>query len=107
MAQFDVHTNLGRNRSHIPYLVNVQSRRHDGAGTRVVVPLMRLPALRDAEPSLTPKFTIQNEHLVFNPLLLVTAPAASLGPVIPSLATDKDAGRIIAAIDAVITQAFG
>jgi toxin CcdB len=98
---------LGRNGSHIPYLVNVQSRRHDGAGTRVVVPLMRLPRLRDVETRLMPKFVIQDEQLVFNPLLLLPAPAATLGPAVASLAADDESSRIVAAIDAVITQAFG
>jgi hypothetical protein len=107
IAQFDVHANLGRNWANIPYLVNVQSRRHRSAGTRVVVPLMRLPELRNAEPRLTPKFLIQGELLVFNPLLIFTAPVAALGPVTASPAADEHAGRVIAAIDEVITQAYG
>jgi len=44
---------------------------------------------------------------VFNPLLLFTIPATALGPVIASLAADEHAARMIGAIDAVITQAFG
>jgi toxin CcdB len=107
MAQFDVHSNLGRNRSSIPYLVNVQSRRHDAAGTRVVAPLMRLPSLREPKPRLSPKFVIRDEQLVLNPLLMFTAPVPALGPVVASLSADNDASRIIAAIEEVITQAYG
>jgi hypothetical protein len=66
-----------------------------------------LPGLRDADPPLTPKFVIRDEQLVFNPLLLFTALVGALGPVIESLAGDDDTSRIIAAIDALITQAFG
>jgi hypothetical protein len=38
---------------------------------------------------------------------MFAAPVPVLGPVVASLAADADASRIIAAIDAVITQAFG
>jgi len=62
---------------------------------------MRLPALRDAEPRLTPRYLIQDELPVF------TAPVSALGPVVASLAADEQAGRVIAAIDAIITQAYG
>ena len=107
MAQFDIHANLGRNRANIPYLVNVQSRRYHAALTRIVNPLMRLPALRDADPRLVPEFLIGGESLTLNPLLIFATPVSALGPAAGSLAADGDAGRIIAAIDAVITQAFG
>jgi toxin CcdB len=107
MAQFDVHTNRGRNRAAIPYLVNVQSRRYDRAGSRVVAPLLRLPKLDGIEPALMPKFEIRGEQLVLSPLHLFTAPASGLGAVVASLAADEDASRIVAAIDALITQAYG
>ena len=101
-----VHLNLGRNRSDIPYLVNVQSRRYDNAANRVVIPLMRLPGLA-AEPRLAPTFSVKGEQLVLNPLLLFAAPLSALGAVVASLAADGDARLIIGAIDAVITQAHG
>jgi toxin CcdB len=107
MAQFDVHINLGRNRSTVPYVVNVQSRRFDAAGTRLVAPLMRQAGLRDADPGLAPKFVIRIDSVFLNPLLLFAAPVSALGPVVASLSADQDASRIIAAIDQVISQAFG
>jgi toxin CcdB len=107
MAQFDVHANPGRNRSIIPYVVNVQSRRLDSARTRIVIPLIRLSRQSDAEPRLTPEFVIGSEALRLDPLGLFAAPVTALGPVVASLAADADASRIIGAIDAVITQAFG
>ena len=91
----------------MPYVVNVQSRRLDGAGTRVVIPLVRSPEPRDADPRLIPRFRILSETLSLHPLAIFTAPVSALGPVIASLADDIDAARIIAAIDAVITQAYG
>ena len=107
MAQFDVHTNPGRNRATIPYVVNIQSRRLDAVGTRVVVPLVRSSHPRNADQRLVPSFQVLSEVLFLNPLALFTAPLSALGPVVASLADDKDAGRIIAAIDEVISQAFG
>ena len=107
MAQFDVHTNPGRNRAIIPYVVNVQSRRLDGAGTRVVVPLVRSSDPRNADQRLIPAFQVLSEILFLNPLALFTAPLSALGPAVASLADDKDAGRIIAAIAEVISRAYG
>jgi hypothetical protein len=69
--------------------------------------LMRLPSLREPEPRLSPKFVTQDEQLVLNPLLMFTAPVLALGPVVVSLSADDDASRVIAAIDEVITQAYG
>jgi toxin CcdB len=107
MAQFDVHVNPGRNRAVIPYVVNVQTRRLDIAHTRIDIPLTRLARAGDIEPRLTPAFVIQAETLFLDPLTMFAAPVSALGPVAGSLAADSDASRIIAAIDAVITQAFG
>ncbi len=107
MAQFDVHTNLGRNRQQIPYVVVVQSRRFDATSTRLVAPLMRPTGLSDAESWLTPRFQIETNAVLLNPLLLFAAPLSALGPVVASLTADADASQIIAAIDAVITQAVG
>lgn len=89
------------------YVVNVQSSRLDSMRSRIVIPLMRLPRPRDAEPRLNPDFAIQAETLFLDPLALFAAPVKALGPVVASLAADDDASRIIASIDAVITQAFG
>jgi toxin CcdB len=106
MAQFDVHINLGRNRSSVPYVVTVQSRRFDAAGTRLVAPLMRPSGYR-AEPGVAPKFVIRTAPVLLNPLLLFAAPVSALGPVVASLSADQDASRIIAAVDQVISQTFG
>ncbi len=106
MAQFDVHGNPGRNRLEVPFVVVVQSRRFDTAGTRLVAPLIRPSGSRSAEPRLSPEFVILSDIVVLDPLLIFAAPVTALGPVIASLAADDDASRIIAAIDAVITQAF-
>jgi len=106
MAQFDVHTNLGRNRSSVPYVVNsvppFRRSRHQARRTTDA------PAgLRDAGPGLAPQFVIQTDSVFLNPLLLFAAPVSALGPVVASLSADEDASRIIGAIDQVISQAFG
>ena len=107
MPQFDVHVNPGRNRQTFPYVVNVQSRRFDGAASRVVVPLARSPAPLEADRRLMPKLVIVAETFFLNPLAMFAAPVAVLGPVVASFAQDPEAGDIIAAIDEIITRGYG
>jgi hypothetical protein len=61
----------------------------------------------DIEPRLTPGFVIQAETLFLDPLAMFAAPVSALGTIAGSFAADGGASRISAAIDAVITQAFG
>ena len=42
MARFDIYDNPGRNKSNIPYLVEVQSNVISGLATRIVIPLRQL-----------------------------------------------------------------
>jgi len=108
MAQFDVHESRGRNRSSIPYVVNVQSRRYDRLASRVVIPLMvARGALGSIELSLMPGFEIGGQTVFLNPLETQTVRLSGLGPVVASLSDDISSMRIIAAIDLVITHAYG
>jgi toxin CcdB len=108
MAQFDVHRNPGRQRESIPFVVVVQSRRFDGHARRLVAPLIAaaLPAA-ELYPELAPRFVIEGQRVVLDPLLLQTVPREVLGPVIASLAADADAARIVAAIDVVLATSAG
>lgn len=105
MAQFDVHRNRTAARSGIPYLVIVQSQRFDASARRVIAPLLPADKLPSTEPSLTPKFTIEGRNVVLNPLQLASVPTDQLGEKVCSLADDSD--RIIAAIDLLISRAWG
>ncbi len=107
MPQFDVHSNPGRNRQAFPYVVSVQSRRFDGAASRVVIPLARSSGPPDADRRLMPQFVVGSEILFLDPLAMFAAPLAVLGPVVASLAGDPEAGEIIAAIDEVISRGYG
>jgi hypothetical protein len=75
--------------------------------SRVVIPLMRQARPRDAEPRLNPEFMVRAGTLFLQVLARFAALLSALGPVVASLAADDDASRIIAAIDPVITLAFG
>jgi toxin CcdB len=66
MAQFDVHANTGRSRADIPYVVVIQSRRFDGARTRLVVALRVVPRSGVADPSLTPRFRIGGKQVLLD-----------------------------------------
>ena len=108
MAQFDVHVAPGRNRGAVPYVVIVQSRYFDQLTTRVVIPLMSSRTLPTSEGlTLTPAFTIQGKRVHLNPLEMQTVPRSVLGKRVATLADDNSSGRIIAAIDEMITRAYG
>jgi len=105
MAQFDVHRNIGLRKAEIPLLVIVQSRRFDAHGRRVVVPLvLRLRAFV-TEERLNPVFEIEGLSAVLYPLEIFSIAVGQLGPKVGSLAAEGD--RIIAALDLVITRAWG
>ena len=107
MPQFDVHVNPGRTRQTFPYVVNVQSRRFDGAASRVVIPLFHSPGPPEADRRLMPKLIVGAETFFLNPLAMFAAPVAALGPVVACFAQDPEAGEIIAAIDEVISRGYG
>jgi toxin CcdB len=108
MALFDVHRNPGRHRDAIPFVVVVQSHGFDGHARRLVAPLLAgsLPGA-DLYPELAPRFVIDGQHVILDPLQLQTVPRDVLGAVIASLAGDADAARIIAAIDVVLSTSAG
>lgn len=108
MAQFDVHRNPGRNRAAIPFVVVVQSSRFEAHARRLVAPLLAESGPRAAHyPSLAPRFEIGGQRVVLDPLQLQTVPREVLGPALASLAEDADAGRILAAIDLVLSTSAG
>ncbi|CAO3357050.1 plasmid maintenance protein CcdB [Azospirillum melinis] len=105
MAQFDVHRNRTAARSGIPYLVIVQSQRFDASGRRVIAPLLPADRVESTDPSLTPKFLIEGKAVILNPIQLASVPTDQLGEKVCCLASDSD--RIIAAIDLLISRAWG
>ncbi|CAO3452187.1 hypothetical protein [Azospirillum largimobile] len=54
---------------------------------------------------MTPLFVIEGHDVILNPLQLASVPADQLGENVCSLAEDSD--RIIAAIDLLISRAWG
>jgi toxin CcdB len=105
MAQFDIHRNPGARRTDVPFVVIVQSRIFDDAARRVVVPLLNEAAAPPHQTSLNPIFEVEGRRVVLHPLQIVSVPFDRLGPKVGSLATEGD--RIIAALDLVITRAWG
>ena len=107
MAQFDVHRNPGRNRADIPFLVVIQSRRFDASRARIVAALRLGRDPPDDTAGLTPGFRVESLDVYLDPLQIASIPTATLGPVIASLAADASSDRIIAAIEAVTSRAYG
>lgn len=100
MAQFDVHRNCP-NDPDVPYLLNIQSDLLAPVNVRVVVPLVPAAVYGPPLERLTPVFDIDGAPHVMATLDMGGALVAELGPVIQSLATERDA--IIGAIDMLVT----
>jgi hypothetical protein len=80
----------------------------DQLGSRVVIPLMAVRTQPRTEGlSVTPAFTIEGSLVYLNPLEMQTVPRSKLGRLVTSLADDPSSGRIINAIDELITRAYG
>jgi toxin CcdB len=106
MAQFDVHRNTGKHRDDIPYVVLVQSAVFDSYRRRVVVPLVRKSALgKISDPGFNPTFKIENASVVLHPLEIVSVANTQLGEKVCSLS--DEGGRIMDALDALLTRAWG
>ena len=106
MAQFDVHRNKGKNRDAIPYVVLVQSALYDNYCRRVVVPLVRKSGLGTiGNSSFNPTFKIEGIAVVLHPLEIVSVANEQLGEFVKSL--DAEGGRIIDALDELLTRAWG
>ena len=106
MAQFDVHRNVANRRAGVPYLVIVQSRLWDSAGTRLVVPLISATGAPGEATRLTPLFVVEGMPLSANPLLMFATLPRQLGPYVTHL-DEADGERMIAAIDEAISRAYG
>jgi len=106
MAQFDVHRNSGRHKDTIPYVVLVQSSLYDSYRRRVVVPLVLKSVLgKITNPRFNPVFKIKNVSVVLHPLEIVSVPNDQLGGFVASL--EGEAGRIMDALDELLTRAWG
>lgn len=104
MAQFDVHRNTGRQKTAIPYVVTVQSRRFDDSRRRVVVPLVLESEVAATEPALNPAFEIEDSVVLLHPIQIVSVAAELLGAHVCSLKNEGD--RIIGAIDLLLSRAW-
>jgi toxin CcdB len=105
MAQFDVHRNLGSRKADTPFVVVVQSRLFDESARRIVIPLLKRTAAPPRQTSLNPLFVVDGVEVVLHPLQMVSLPFDQLGPKVGTVTDHGD--RIIAAIDLVISRAWG
>ena len=101
MAQFEVYVNQGKNRSTIPFVVDVQSSYYQQLNRRVVVPLVSQDVLESTTSlpisAINPMFIIANKKVILNPLEIVSIPINLLSEKVASL--DDESDLIIAALD--------
>jgi hypothetical protein len=106
--QFDVHTNLGRGRKVIPFLLVVQANEHREAATRIVVPLMVAGEIKYPDERLNPLLRVGGSaadggrEVLMDPLRIFSIPLKDMGPKVDNLLADNV--RIIASVDAAIHQ---
>jgi toxin CcdB len=105
MAQFDVHRNIGRHKSAIPFVVIVQSSQFDDYRRRVVVPLVRAAEIGPVRfPVFNPTFAVRGTKVVLHPLEIVSISLDQLGARVGSLA--ESGQEIIAALDELLSRAW-
>jgi toxin CcdB len=103
MAQFTVHRNTNpATQGTVPYLLNVQSDLIEDLGTRVVIPLYPVSAMKgEILRTLTPVFEIGGAPYIMMTPQLAGIPRKSLGATVADLSPQRD--NIIAALDLLIT----
>jgi toxin CcdB len=107
VAQFDVHANIVRNRTAIPFLLVLQSARFDASRKRVVAPLLEVVAVPPPSSELMPVFTVAGRRVVLDPFQIASIPTEMLGPRVATLAEDGPAAEIQRALDELFSRAFG
>jgi toxin CcdB len=109
MAQFDVHKNMGLNKSVIPFVVVVQSSIFDDYRRRLVVPLVLRSEMPQKSSSvgsrLNPLFRFSGADVVLHPLEMVSIPLKQLGDFVCCAA--NDGSKITDALDEVLTRSWG
>ena len=103
MARFDVYRNPGKNRSFIPFLMDVQSNVISGLATRIVIPMRLLSTVvPDSLPGdHFPLQVVDGETYFLDTAQLGATPTKELG--IPILDVIVDRFKVAAALD----RAFG
>jgi toxin CcdB len=102
--QLSVHSNPGRNRQAIPFVVVVQSNRFRSSVQRVVVPLLAAEEFGLPDSDVGPHFVVDGRRVVLDPRQITNIPREVLGRSIGSLA-DEDV-RIFNALDALFSRAW-
>ena len=103
MAQFDVYRNANpTSRTHIPYLLDVQSDLLDPLATLVVVPLCKPEVLKGRlAERLNPVFEVEGGTVIMLTPELAGVSRKILGDKIDNLAGERSA--IVAALDLLIS----
>lgn len=103
MAQFSAHRNLNpESKAAYPYLLDIQSDFMADLGTRVVVPLAPVTAMKGkAITRLMPVFEIDGKHHVMITPQLAGISRKQLGTIVKVLSAQRD--EIISALDLLIT----
>ncbi|MBV1775675.1 CcdB family protein [Burkholderiaceae bacterium DAT-1] len=101
MAQFDVYTNDNvATRSHIPYLVDIQSDLLESLATRVVIPLVRQTDVKSVK-TLMPIVALDGQHYVLLTPQLAGVQSRILKQRVGSMSEYR--GEIVKAMDLLVT----
>ncbi len=90
MARFDVYPNSTiKERSLIPYFLDVQNDHIQGLQTRILVPLWNAKVLPLRVADLNPEFEIEGHRVVMDTPSLGAVPVSALKPAVDNLAPQQ------------------
>ncbi len=103
--QFAVYRSPGKARV-TPYVVVVQSNRFRRSDRCVVVPLVLADSfgVSGSDSDLGPRFVIEGQEVVFDPLQITNVPRNRLGETLGTLSSEED--RITNALDVMLSKAW-
>ncbi len=79
MARFDIYSNpYAPERSHTPYVLDIQNDHLGPLATRVVIPLRTAKSMGVLAPSLNPTITVDGKTVILDTTALAPVPAIML-----------------------------
>ena len=90
MAHFDVYANPDRSeRSHTPFVLDLQNSFLDMLDTFVAVPLRAASFMPSRITQVHPQFMVAGQEVVMDALMVATFPKRGLGPPVTNLRSEQ------------------
>ena len=91
MARFDVYANpFAAERSHTPYVLDMQNNHLEPMGTRVVIPLRTPKGFGKTVRDLNPPLQVEGKTVILDTAALAPVPTMLLKKPVSNLETQRD-----------------